>query len=149
MAKKRLIRQLTQAVADTINAADLESTIEFKATRRHAPSYKLEQLNKDGVQVDVVFAAAVPAEGARDRNSYDYFVDIGIQSHVNSVSVEDCDPLTDLAEDIDDALRRVQILKDPNAVCLRCQYKVPFDPAELRERRRFICVLTAVIRVMR
>ena len=146
MAKK-LIRQLTQAAVDKINEHEFESELEFTAERKHAPSYMLEELT--GLHVDVVFAAAVPAEGARDRNTYDYFVDVGIQCKVDSVATGDIDPLTDLAEEIDDLFRLQQLLTDPNATCLRCQYKVPFDPAELRERRRFICILTLIVRVLR
>lgn len=140
-----MIQELCQQIVDKLN--ETEYSVEFTAVRSYSPQYRLEKMQ--GVKVDVVFAAAVPAEGTRDRNTYDYFVDIGIQSKLQTKSTEEADPLIALAEAIDDTFRLQCLPTTPESTCLRVTYKVPYDPEEIREHRRFLCVLTLVFRVLR
>ena len=140
------ITDIAEAIKNALNAHAF--SMDFVAKRSYRPTADLEELSD--LQVTVVPAGITPnpAESTRGGTRHDCTVDIGIQRRFEDDGNADLDPLVELAEEIMDYLRSVD-LGDVHGARLAAIENEPVFAPEHMDQRVFTSVIKATYAVWR
>jgi hypothetical protein len=136
---------VAEAVKDALNAGTFSQPV--TAERKYLPLFTLPDM-KD-LHVTVVPKGVTVSSLGRNRNQYDYQVDVAVQKKLADEGPSDVDPLMSLVEEVADFFRLKRLAGYPNAVWARTENAPVYDPEHLKELRQFTSLLTFTFRVGR
>ncbi len=138
------IVQIADAVVAELNAAAF--SLGFTAERHYLPKFELSELTT--LRVSVVPREIASTSLDRNRDSFDYLIDVAVQKKVDP-SVENLDALMALVEEIADHFRSEPLVGLPQARCTEVKNAPVYALEHLDEFRQFTSVLTLTFRVWR
>lgn len=139
------IIDIADAVVTSLNAGSF--SMPFTAQRHYRPVWDLSQLQD--LQVAVVPREATVASAGRDRNQYDYRIDLAIQKKIDREEPAEIDPLMDLVEQLADHFRLRRLEEFVEAVWVRTENVPIYSVEHLEQHRVFTSVLSLTYRVWR
>lgn len=138
------ILAIADAVAAELSAATFSQPL--AAERSYLPRFDVDEMTD--LKVSVVPRGLASQTLDRNRDRFDYKIDVAIQKKVEPVP-QALDPLMALVEEIADFFRQGALAAFPQARCTDVA-NVPVYAAEhLEELRQFTSVLTLTFRVWR
>ena len=141
-----VITDLAEAVTNALN--DRAFSMDFIARRSYRPRVELEELSEILVTVVPAGISPDPSESTRGGTRHDCTVDIGIQRRYEDDSNAGLDPLVELAEEVMDYLRSVD-LGDVHGARLAAAENDPVFAPEHMDQRVFTSVIKATYAVWR
>jgi hypothetical protein len=136
---------VAEAVKEALNAASFSQPL--TAERKYLPLFDLTDM-KD-LHVTVVPRGVTVSSLGRNRNQYDYQVDVAVQKKLADEGPADVDPLMSLVEEIADHFKLKRLAGYPEAVWTRTENTPVYDPEHMNEMRQFTSVVTLTFRVGR
>ena len=135
---------IADAVVAELNAASFGQPL--AATRHYQPVFELAEMSE--LRVSVVPRSVVSKGLDRNRDSFDYRIDVAVQRKVEP-SVGNLDALVELVEAVADHLRSHPLAGYPAARCTEVVTEPVYAAEHLDEFRQFTSVLTLTYRVWR
>jgi len=139
------IVQVAEAVKESLNAASFSQPV--NAERKYLPLFDLKDM-KD-LHVTVVPRGVAVSTLGRNRNQYDYQVDVAVQKKLADEGPLEVDPLMSLVEEIADHFRLKRLAGYPEACWTRTRNEPVYDPEHMNELRQFTSVLTFTFKAAR
>jgi len=140
------ITDIAEAIKNALHAHAF--SMDFVARRSYRPRVDLEELTEILVTVVPAGITPNPAESTRGGTRHDCTVDIGIQRRYEDDSNAGLDPLVELAEEIMDYLRSLD-LGDAHGARLAAVENDPVFAPEHMDQRVFTSVIKATYAVWR
>lgn len=138
------ILAIADAVVAQLNATSFSQPV--AAERHYLPRFELSEMAE--LRVSVVPRSVASKGLDRNRDSFDYRVDVAVQQKLDPTP-GNLDALVSLVEEIADHFRSEPLAGYPNARCTEVE-NVPVYAAEhLDEFRQFTSVVTLTYRVWR
>lgn len=138
------IVQIADAVVAQLNAATCSQPLQ--AERHYLPQFELSEMTE--LRVSVVPRAVASKGLDRNRDSFDYRVDVAVQRKLDPTP-GNLDALMALVEEIADHFRSHPLAGYPQARCTEVENVPVYAPEHLEEFRQFTSVLTLTFRVWR
>jgi hypothetical protein len=138
------ILALADAVVEQLNATAFSQPL--VAVRHYQPCFELSEMTE--LRVSVVPRSIVSKGLDRNRDSFDYRIDVAVQRKVEP-SVGNLDALVELVEAVADHLRSHPLAGYPAARCTEAVTEPVYAAEHLDEFRQFTSVLTLTYRVWR
>jgi len=136
------------AIADavTVELSAHSFSQSFVATRAYLPTFELASMSS--LHVTVVPRSVASKSLDRQRDSYDYEIDVAVQQKVDP-TLANLDALVLLVEEIADHFRLEPLSGLPVARCVGVQNTPVYAAEHLQELRVFTSVLTLTFRMWR
>eukprot|EP00913_Durusdinium_trenchii_P005643 g5261.t1 len=119
----------------------------FTAVRAYVPIYELEEL--DALQVTVVPKSLETEMADRARDHETYRIDVAVQKRLSEITNAVIDPMTLLAEEVSDYMRRRALTGFPAAHWIGIEQEPIYYPPHLELHSQFTSVITLVYLVTR
>jgi hypothetical protein len=136
------IVDIAAAVTTELNTHSFSQS--FTATRAYLPTFEL--VTMANLHVTVVPRSVASKSLDRQRDSYDYEIDVAVQQKVDPTLVN-LDALVLLVEEIADHFRHEPLSNLPAARCVGVQNTPVYAAEHLQELRVFTSVLTLTFRL--
>jgi len=136
--------EIADAVVAELNAATF--SVPLAAVRGYRPVFELGEMT--ALHVSVVPHGQSSKALDRNRDSFDYSVDVAVQQKVEPTNAT-LDALMMLVEEIADHFRRKALPGFPAAKCVEVKNDPVYSLDHLEEFRQFTSVLTLTFRVWR
>jgi hypothetical protein len=136
------------AIADAV-VAQLNATTfaqPMAASRHYVPVFELSEMSQ--LRVSVVPKAITSASLDRNRDRFDYLIDVAVQRKLGP-SLGNLDAMLELVEEISDHFRSHPLTGFPEARCVEVENDPVYAPDHLEEFRTFTSLLTLTYRVWR
>jgi len=138
------IIEIAEAVVAQLNAASFSQPV--AAERHYLPQFELSEMT--ALRVSVVPRAVASKGLDRNRDSFDYRIDVAVQQKLDPTP-GNLDALMVLVEEIADHFRSEPLAGYPQARCTEVENVPVYAPEHLDEFRQFTSVLTLTFRVWR
>jgi len=138
------ILSIANAVVDELNGSVFSMPLE--AERHYQPQFELSEMTT--LRVSVVPRSVTSKGLDRNRDSFDYRVDVAVQQKVDPTP-ENLDALMALVEEIADHFRSEPLSGFPNARCTEVENVPVYAVEHLDEFRQFTSVVTLTFKVWR
>lgn len=138
------IVQIADAVVAQLNATSFSQPLQ--AERHYLPQFELSEMTE--LRVSVVPRSVASKGHDRNRDSFDYRVDVAVQRKLDPTP-GNLDALMVLVEEIADHFRSHPLAGYPQARCTEVENVPVYAPEHLDEFRQFTSVLTLTFRVWR
>ncbi len=138
------IVQIADAVVAQLNATTFSQTL--TAERHYLPRFELSEMTE--LRVSVVPRSVTSKGLDRNRDSFDYQIDVAVQQKLDPTS-GNLDALMALVEEIADHFRSHPLAGYPQARCTEVENVPVYAPEHLDEFRQFTSLLTLTFRVWR
>jgi hypothetical protein len=138
------IVQIADAVVAQLNATSFSQPLQ--AERHYQPVFELSEMTE--LRVSVVPRGVASKALDRNRDSFDYRIDVAVQRKVEPTQ-GNLDALMELVEEIADHFRSEPLAGYPQARCTEVENSPVYAPEHLDEFRQFTSVLTLTFRVWR
>jgi hypothetical protein len=138
------IVDIAAAVTTELNTHSFSQS--FAATRAYLPTFELATMSS--LHVTVVPRSVASKSLDRQRDSYDYEIDVAVQQKIDPTLVN-LDALVLLVEEIADHFRHEPLSSLPAARCVGVQNTPVYAAEHLQELRVFTSVLTLTFRMWR
>jgi hypothetical protein len=139
-----VILDIADAVVAQLNATPFSRPV--TAVRHYQPRFELAEMT--GLKVSVVPRAVVANGLDRNRDSFEYQIDVAVQQRTD-MSQASLDALMTLVEEIADHFRTQPLASYPNARCTEVKNEPVYSLEHLDEFRQFTSVITLTFRVWR
>lgn len=139
-----VIVDIADAVVAQLNVATLSQPL--TAVRHYQPKFELSEMTE--LKVSVVPRSLVSKSLDRNRDSFDYQIDVAVQRKTD-MSQASLDALMNLVEEIADHLRQGTLTQYPQSRCTEVENAPVYALDHLDELRQFTSVLTVTYRVWR
>jgi hypothetical protein len=139
-----VILDIADAVVAQLNATPFSRPV--TAQRHYQPRFELAEMT--GLKVSVVPRAAVAKSLDRNRDSFEYQIDVAVQQRTD-MSQASLDALMTLVEEIADHFRTQPLSGYPAARCVAVANEPVYALEHLDELRQFTSVITLTFRVWR
>ena len=137
--------EIADAIVAKLNDASLSQA--FTATRAYLPTYKLEEL--DTLHVTVVPKSMYVEMASREKDDETYRIDVAVQKRLSDITNAVIDPLTLLAQEVGDHMRRRRLTDYPAAAWIGIEHDPIYVPRHLEEHNQFTSVITLMYLVTR
>jgi hypothetical protein len=138
------IVQIADAVVAQLNATPFSRPLH--AERHYLPQFELSEMTE--LRVSVVPRSVASKGLDRNRDSFDYQVDVAVQQKLDPTP-GNLDALMALVEEIADHFRSHPLAGHPQARCTEVENAPVYAPEHLDEFRQFTSVLTLTFRAWR
>ncbi len=139
-----VIIDIADAVVAQLNGTPFSQPL--TAERHYQPRFELAEMT--GLKVSVVPRAVVANGLDRNRDSFEYQIDVAVQQRTD-MSQASLDALMTLVEEIADHFRTQPLAGYPNARCVEVKHEPVYALEHLDELRQFTSVLTLTFRAWR
>jgi hypothetical protein len=138
------IVQIADAVVAELNGTTFSQPL--TAERHYQPVFELAEMTE--LRVSVVPRSVVSKGLDRNRDSFDYLIDVAVQQKIDPTP-GNLDALMELVEEIADHFRSEPLAGFPQARCTEVANEPVYAAEHLDEFRQFTSVLTLTFRVWR
>jgi hypothetical protein len=139
-----VILDIADAVVAQLNAATFSQPV--TAVRHFQPKFELSEMTD--LKVSVVPRSLASKSLDRNRDSFDYLIDVAVQQKTD-MSQAALDALMTLVEEIADHFRTQPLTTYPNARCTEVKNEPVYALEHLDEFRQFTSVITLTFRAWR
>jgi hypothetical protein len=139
-----VVLDIADAVVAQINAATFSQPV--TAERHFQPKFELSEMTE--LKVSVVPRSLASKSLDRNRDSFDYLIDVAVQQKTD-MSQAALDALMTLVEEIADHFRTQPLTAYPNARCTVVKNDPVYALEHLDEFRQFTSVITLTFRAWR
>jgi hypothetical protein len=139
-----VILDIADAVVAQLNAATFSQPV--TAERHFQPKFELSEMTE--LKVSVVPRSLASKSLDRNRDSFDYLIDVAVQQKTD-MSQAALDALMTLVEKIADHFRTQPLTAYPNARCTEVKNEPVYALEHLDEFRQFTSVITLTFRAWR
>ena len=140
-----VIADIADAVVASLNAASF--SLPVTANRLLLPSFELPEM--ENLHVSVVPRSVQTLQASRNKNQFDYAIDVAVQQKLDALDNATLDSLLGLVQEIDDHFRGRRLDSYPAAMWVRTENKPVYSVEHLDQLRQFTSVLTFTFRLMR
>jgi hypothetical protein len=138
------IIDIADSVVAELNSASFSQPV--AAVRHYAPQFELAEMTE--LHVSVVPKGISSTSLDRNRDTFEYQIDLAVQQKVNQANPP-LDALVTLVEEIADHFRAAPLASFPAARCTEVKNEPVFAPEHLTELGQFTSVLTLTFKVWR
>jgi len=139
-----VIIDIADAVVAQLNGTTFSQPV--TAERHYQPNFELSEMSE--LKVSVVPRSLASKSLDRNRDSFDYLIDIAVQQKTD-MSRPALDALMALVEEIADLFRTQPLAGFPSARCTEVKNEPVYALEHLDELRQFTSVVTLTFRVWR
>lgn len=139
-----VILDIADSVVAQLNGTTFSQPV--TAERHYQPKFELSEMTD--LKVSVVPRSLASKTLDRNRDSFDYQIDVAVQQKTD-MSQASLDALMTLVEEIADHFRTQPLASYPNARCTEVKNELVYSLEHLDEFRQFTSVITLTYRVWR